>query len=156
MVPVDFVADAIDHISHEPDLDGKAFHLTDPNPLRAGQILNVFANSAHAPQASMRIDPKMLDVVPPAVRGGLMMLPPVKRITDTVLEDLGIPRDVLVHINYPTKFDCSNTLAALEGTGISVPPLAPTQTSSGTTGSATSTPTCSRTARLAARSAARS
>ncbi len=123
VVPVDFVADAIDHISHEEGLDGKAFHLTDPNPLRAGQILNIFANSAHAPKTSMRLDPAMLDVIPPAVRGGLMMLPPVKRIADTVLEDLGIPRDVLVHINYPTKFDCSNTLAALEGTDIAVPPL---------------------------------
>ncbi|MEX0620707.1 MAG: SDR family oxidoreductase [Solirubrobacterales bacterium] len=123
LVPVDFVADAIDHISHQDGLDGKTFHLTDPNPLRAGQILNAFATSAHAPQASMRLDPQMLDIVPPAVRGGLMMLPPVKRITDTVLEDLGIPRNVLVYINYPTRFDCSNTLSALEGTGIAVPPL---------------------------------
>jgi NAD(P)-dependent dehydrogenase (short-subunit alcohol dehydrogenase family) len=124
VVPVDFVADAIDHISHEGDLDGKVFHLTDPNPLRAGQIINLFAKSAHAPEASMRLDPSMLDVVPPAVRGGLMMLPPVKRIVDSVLGDLGIPKDVLVYVNYPTKFDCSNTLAALEGSGISVPPLA--------------------------------
>ena len=124
VVPVDFVADAIDHISHEEGLDGKAFHLTDPNPLRAGQILNLFARSAHAPQTSMRVDPQMLDIIPPAVRGGLMMLPPVKRITDTVLEDLGIPRDVLININYPTRFDCSNTLSALEGSGIAVPPLA--------------------------------
>ncbi|MDQ2622648.1 MAG: SDR family oxidoreductase, partial [Actinomycetota bacterium] len=124
VVPVDFVADAIDHISHLEDQDGKAFHLTDPNPLTAGQIINQFARSANAPQMSMRLDPQMLDVVPPAVRGGLMMLPPVKRISDTVLDDLGVPRDVLVYINYPTKFDCSNTLAALEGTGISVPPLA--------------------------------
>ncbi len=124
VVPVDFAADAIDHISHEEGLDGKAFHLTDPNPLRAGQILNLFARSAHAPQTSMRVDPQMLDIIPPAVRGGLMMLPPVKRITDTVLEDLGIPRDVLININYPTRFDCSNTLSALEGSGIAVPPLA--------------------------------
>jgi NAD(P)-dependent dehydrogenase (short-subunit alcohol dehydrogenase family) len=124
VVPVDFVADAIDHISHEDDLDGKVFHLTDPKPLRAGQIINLFAKSAHAPEASMRLDPAMLDVVPPAVRGGLMMLPPVKRIVDSVLGDLGIPKDVLVYVNYPTKFDCSNTLAALEGSGISVPPLA--------------------------------
>jgi NAD(P)-dependent dehydrogenase (short-subunit alcohol dehydrogenase family) len=124
VVPVDFVADAIDHISHEDDLDGKVFHLTDPKPLRAGQIINLFAKSAHAPEASMRLDPAMLDVVPPAVRGGLMMLPPVKRIVDSVLGDLGIPKDVLVYVNYPTKFDCSNTLAALEGSGIAVPPLA--------------------------------
>jgi len=123
VVPVDFVADAIDHISHLDGEDGKTFHLTDPNPLTAGRILNQFASSAHAPQMSMRLDPKLLDVVPPAVRGGLMMLPPVKRISDTVLDDLGIPREVLVYINYPTKFDCSNTLAALEGTGIAVPPL---------------------------------
>jgi len=123
IVPVDFVSDAIDHISHLDGQDGKTFHLTDPNPLTAGRILNRFANSAHAPQMSMRLDPQLLDVLPPAVRGGLMMLPPVKRISDTVLNDLGIPRDVLIYINYPTKFDCSNTLEALEGTGIAVPPL---------------------------------
>ena len=123
LVPVNFVADAIDHISHEEGLDGETFHLTDPNPHSVGEILNLFASSAHAPQMSMRLDPKMADMIPPAVRGGLMMLPPVKRISDTVLADLGIPRDVLVYINYPTTFDCRNTVEALEGTGISVPPL---------------------------------
>ena len=72
----------------------------------------------------MRLDPQMLEVVPPAVRGGLMMLSPVQRVVDTVLGDLGIPRQVLVYVNYPTRFDCSNTLEALEGSGIAVPPLA--------------------------------
>jgi NAD(P)-dependent dehydrogenase (short-subunit alcohol dehydrogenase family) len=123
LIPVDFVADAIDHISHEQGLDGKTFHLTDPKPHSVGEILNLFSRSAHAPQMSMRLDPKMADMIPPAVRGGLMMLPPVKRISDTVLRDLGIPREVLVYVNYPTKFDCRNTLEALEGTGIAVPPL---------------------------------
>ena len=65
----------------------------------------------------------MLDVVPKQMRSGLMMLPPVKRITDQVLADLGIPRSVLVYINYPTSFDSTNTQKALEGTEISVPPL---------------------------------
>ena len=51
------------------------------------------------------------------------MLPPVKRITDQVLADLGIPRSVLVYINYPTDFDSTKTQLALEGTGIAVPPL---------------------------------
>ncbi len=123
LVPVDFVADAIDHISHLPDLDGMAFSLTDPKPKTAGQVINLFSRSAHAPQMSMRLDPKMVDVVPPAVRSGLMMLPPVKRIRNQVLNDLGIPDSVLMYINYPTRFDCTNTLAALEGSGISVPPL---------------------------------
>ena len=123
VVPVDFVAAAMDHIAHIEGLDNQAFHLTDPNPLTAGQLLNLFSRSATAPQMSIRIDPEMLNIIPPAVRGGLMMLPPVKRISDNVLADVGIPREVLVHVNYPTKFDCKNTLAALEGTDISVPPL---------------------------------
>ena len=123
LVPVDFVAKAIDHIAHEPGLDGKAFSLTDPAPKSAGQVINLFSRSANAPQMSMRLDPKMLEIVPPAVRGGLMMLPPVKRIRNQVLDDLGIPESVLTYVNYPTRFDCSNTLEALEGSGISVPPL---------------------------------
>jgi NAD(P)-dependent dehydrogenase (short-subunit alcohol dehydrogenase family) len=123
IVPVDFVAKAMDHIAHLDGLDGQAFHLTDPNPLSAGQVINTFAKAAHAPEAVMRIDSRMFDFIPKQVRGGLTMLPPVKRITDQVLGDLGIPRSVLVYINYPTDFDSTKTQEALEGTGISVPPL---------------------------------
>jgi NAD(P)-dependent dehydrogenase (short-subunit alcohol dehydrogenase family) len=124
IVPVDFVAKAMDHLAHLEGFDGQAFHLTDPNPLTAGQVINVFARAAHAPEAAMRIDSRMFEFIPKQVRGGLMMLPPVKRITDQVLHDLGIPRSVLVYINYPTDFDSTKTQTALEGTGISVPPLA--------------------------------
>jgi thioester reductase-like protein len=124
VVPVDFVVKAMDHIAHQEGLDGQAFHLTDPNPVTAGQLVNIFARSAHAPEATMRLDPKMFDMVPKQVRSGIQMLPPVKRITDQVLADLGIPREVLVYINYPTSFDSTNTQKALEGSGISVPPLA--------------------------------
>ena len=119
LVPVDFVAKAMDHIAHIDGFDGQAFHLTDPNPLTAGQVINVFAKAAHAPEAAMRIDSRMFDFIPKQVRMGLTMLPPVKRISDQVLADLGIPRQVLVYINYPTDFDSTKTQAALEGTGIS-------------------------------------
>jgi NAD(P)-dependent dehydrogenase (short-subunit alcohol dehydrogenase family) len=124
IVPVDFVTKAMDHLAHLDGFDGQAFHLTDPNPLTAGQVINVFARAAHAPEAAMRIDSRMFEFIPKQVRSGLTMLPPVKRITDTVLADLGIPREVLVYINYPTDFDSTKTQTALEGTGISVPPLA--------------------------------
>lgn len=123
LVPVDFVAQSMDHIAHRDGLDGKVFHLTDPKPLSAGQVINAFAKAAHAPEATMRIDSKMIDFIPKQVRSGLQMLPPVKRITDQVLADLGIPREVLVYINYPTSFDSTNTQEALKGTDISVPPL---------------------------------
>ena len=123
LVPVDFVARAMDHIAHLDGLDGQAFHLTDPNPKTAGQVINIFARAAHAPQMGMRLDPKMFGIIPEGVRSGIQMLPPVKRITDTVLGDLGIPRSVLTYINYPTEFDSREAQAALEGTGIAVPPL---------------------------------
>jgi NAD(P)-dependent dehydrogenase (short-subunit alcohol dehydrogenase family) len=123
IVPVDFVAKALDHIAHQEDLDGRTFHLTDPKPKTAGQVVNIFARAAHAPEAQMRLDSRVLNVVPDQMRSGLMMLPPVKRISDQVLGDLGIPREVLTYINYPTKFDSREAQAALEGSGIQVPPL---------------------------------
>ena len=39
-MPVDWVAAAIDHIAHEPGLDGQAFHLVNPRAQRAGDVLN--------------------------------------------------------------------------------------------------------------------
>ena len=125
LVPVDFVAKALDHIAHLDDdrWDGMAFSLTDPNPKSAGQVINLFARAGHAPQMGLRLDPKMFAIVPSQVRSGLMMLPPVKRIRNTVLTDLGIPESVLTYVNYPTSFDSRNTKEALEGSGIEVPPL---------------------------------
>ena len=49
IVPVDFVADAMDYLAHKKGLDGKCFHLTDPEPHRIGEVLNIFAKAAHAP-----------------------------------------------------------------------------------------------------------
>ncbi len=123
LVPVDFVAKALDHIAHQEGLDGRAFHLTDPSPKTAGQIMNMFARAAHAPEFGLRLDSRVFNVVPPQIRSGLQMLPPVKRISDQVLGDLGIPRAVLTYVNYPTKFDSREAQAALEGSGIQVPPL---------------------------------
>ena len=123
MVPVDYVVQAMDHIAHLPRQDGKCFHLTDPKPMRIGQVLNLFAEAAHAPQMSMRIDARLFNLIPSVVRQGMMMLPPVRRISREVLGNLGMPPDVLKFINYPTKFDSRETQKLLKGTGIKVPRL---------------------------------
>jgi NAD(P)-dependent dehydrogenase (short-subunit alcohol dehydrogenase family) len=123
IVPVDFVADAIDHIAHEPGLDGQAFSLTDPNPKTAGEVVNLFARAADAPRAALRLDS---DVTAPAtalVRTGLRFFPPAKRAMKVGLDQLGIPPGLLNYVSYPTHFDSTNTQRALEGSGISVPPL---------------------------------
>jgi len=123
IVPVDFVVKAMDHLAHLPRQDGKCFHLTDPRPKRIGEVLNIFAEAGHAPQMSMRLDARLFNYIPGAVKQGLLMLPPVRRIYRQVLKDLGMPPDVLQFINYPTKFDSRDTHRLLKGSGISVPPL---------------------------------
>ena len=126
LVPVDFVAKALDHIAHLEDerWDGKAFSLTDPNPKTAGPGDQHRSPGQGTPRKwALRLDPKMFGMIPPQVRSGLMMLPPVKRIRNTVLGDLGIPDSVLTYVNYPTSFDNRNAREALEGSGIDVPPL---------------------------------
>jgi len=122
LVPVDFVARAMDHIAHLDGLDGRAFHLTDPNPKTAGEVIDIFARAAHAPQSSVRIPGAAIDLAAPLVKTAASV-PPGNVVADWLLRDLGIPRSVLTYINYPTKFDSRGAQAALEGTGIRVPPL---------------------------------
>ena len=123
IVPVDFVAAALDAIAHREGLDGRCFHLVDPNPKRAGEVVNLFARAARAPEFAARIDARMFGFVPAPIRSALGSLPPVRRIADQILDDLGIPRRVLSLLDYPTKFDSREAIRALEGTGITVPEL---------------------------------
>ena len=123
IVPVDFVVDALAWLSHQKNLDGRCFHLTDPHPMRVGDVLNVFARAGHAPEMGMRINAALLGFIPRSVRKSLMALTPVRRIRRAVMKDLGLPEDIMQFINYPTRFDCRDTEKALAGSGISVPPL---------------------------------
>ena len=123
IVPVDFVAAALDHIAHEPDLDGQAFHLVNPRPQRAGDVLNTFARAGHAPQMAIRVDKRMTDMLPKGVLSYAMKLPALKDIRRTLLADLGIPDTVIEHMALVPRFDGRDTARALKGTGIEVPEL---------------------------------
>jgi NAD(P)-dependent dehydrogenase (short-subunit alcohol dehydrogenase family) len=124
IVPVDFVAAALDHIGHRKGLDGRTFHLTDPEPSRIGEVLNIFADAAHAPHMTMRVNARMFGFIPAPIIYGLASLAPVKRAMRVVLSDLGIPRDVFQFVNWPTRYDNREAAKALKGSGIAVPPLA--------------------------------
>src|SRR5947207_752437 len=124
IVPVDFVAEAIDHIAHADNLDGKTFHLTDPSPLSAGEVIDVFARAAHAPESWVRVPTAAIEAAAPLAGLAISALPLADAVADRVFADFGIPREVLVYITYPTHFDSRHAQAALAGTGIRVPPLA--------------------------------
>ena len=123
IVPVDFVAAAMDHIAHKPRLDGHTFHLVDPDPKRVGEVLNIFARAGHAPEMTMRIDARMFAFVPGGVRMAVGNLPPVRRLVGMLLRDFRIPRQTLKFLTYPTRFDSRETERALKGSGIAVPRL---------------------------------
>ena len=123
VVPVDFIVAAMDHIAHLPNEDGNCFHLTDPTPMRVGDLLNTFARAAHAPEMAMRVNAALLGFIPRSMRKAMFALTPVRRIRNAVMKDLGLPEDILDFVNYPTRFDCRETQRALKGTGIAVPPL---------------------------------
>jgi len=124
IVPVDFVVSALDHISHQKsDLNKKCFHLVDPEGYRVGDVLDVFSKAAHAPKMNVFINAALLGFIPKSIKKGLMALAPVRRVRNAVMKDLGLPEDILTFINYPTRFDCRETEAALKGSGIACPKL---------------------------------
>jgi NAD(P)-dependent dehydrogenase (short-subunit alcohol dehydrogenase family) len=124
LVPVDYVAAALDHIAHQDGLDGQAFHLVDPKGMRSGDVLNTFANSAHAPHAVMRVDKKLTDVLPKGVLSYALKIPALSGVRRSFLADLGIPEEIVDYIALTARFDARDTKRALAGSGIEIPPLA--------------------------------
>jgi NAD(P)-dependent dehydrogenase (short-subunit alcohol dehydrogenase family) len=123
LVPVDFVAAAMDHLAHVEGQDGQCFHLIDPRQRRVGEVLNLFARAGHAPTMAFRLDPKLLELIPASVTASMANYRPLQQLIDTILRDLQMPRDVLQFSNWQTKFDSTRTQRLLEGTDIRVPPL---------------------------------
>jgi NAD(P)-dependent dehydrogenase (short-subunit alcohol dehydrogenase family) len=123
LVPVDYVVAAVDRLAHLEGEDGHCFHLTDPDPERVGDVLNIFARAAHAPEFSARINAALIKLIPPALTAGLMALTPVRRIRKQVMKDMGLPDDILRFINYPTRFDSRDAERLLQPAGIAVPRL---------------------------------
>ena len=123
IVPVDFVVNALDFISHQPQPGGKCYQLVDPVGYRVGDVLDILSKAAHGPRMSLFVNAALLSFIPKAIKKGLMALSPVRRIHRAIMADLGLPEELLTFVNYPTRFDCRETLAALKGSGIACPNL---------------------------------
>jgi NAD(P)-dependent dehydrogenase (short-subunit alcohol dehydrogenase family) len=124
IVPVDFVVSALDHISHTKlEGRGQCFHLVDPEGLRVGDVLAIFAKAAHAPKMNVFVNAALLGFIPRGVKKSLMALAPVRRVRNAVMKDLGLPEEILTFVNYPTRFDDRDARAALKGSDIACPPL---------------------------------
>jgi NAD(P)-dependent dehydrogenase (short-subunit alcohol dehydrogenase family) len=133
VVPVDYVASAIDHLAHLEGRDGEAFHLVNPEPQRTVDVVNLFAEAAKAPQFATPIDrdvtgkvptgllPKV--VRPTSIVKGALRTPPAQLALRETVGRLGLPPEVVEHVGFPTVYGSQITEQALAGSGISVPDL---------------------------------
>ena len=133
VVPVDYVAKAMDHIAHQPGLDGEAFHLVNPEPQPTVELVNTFAAAAKAPRFAVPLDRRVTGVLPKgllprALRpSGLisnaLLSAPVQFALRETIGRLGIPPEVLGHVSFPTTYASHRTERTLAGSGISCPEL---------------------------------
>jgi NAD(P)-dependent dehydrogenase (short-subunit alcohol dehydrogenase family) len=120
MVPVDFVADAIDAIAHREGLDGQTFHVTDPEPPKFRRTFNLIADAAGAPRmGSFRVD-RLANWLPGG-RNVVGQLGSLKFFREQYLASLGVPPAAAQAQNVKLELDTANLRAALEGTSIACP-----------------------------------
>ena len=123
IVPVDFVVAALATISQQKGIEQKCFHLVDPVGYRVGDVLDIFSKAAHAPKMNLFINAALFGFIPRNITKALMALAPLRRVRNAIMTDLGLPDEILTFVNYPTRFDCRDTLAALKGSGVECPNL---------------------------------
>jgi NAD(P)-dependent dehydrogenase (short-subunit alcohol dehydrogenase family) len=133
VVPVDYVAKAMDHLAHLPDRDGEAFHLVNPEPQSTVGMINTFCSAAGAPRFATPVNGNVIGggalamvprrFRPAAIMNGLVKAAPVQALLDQTVGRLGIPAEVLAHTGFRPVFDSRITEKALAGSGIAVPDL---------------------------------
>lgn len=122
IVPVDWVAGALEHIAHEPGLDGRTFHLTDPRGQRIDQVVNELAKAAHAPRLAVSVDKRLTDPLPKWPLRLALALPPWRQAGGFLLRELGIPEQVVSNMELVPRFDTREAARALAGSPFAQPP----------------------------------
>jgi NAD(P)-dependent dehydrogenase (short-subunit alcohol dehydrogenase family) len=123
LVPVDFVAKALDHIAHRPGLDGRTFHIVDPKPLSFGDSINEFCRAAHAPQFTLRLDRRATSIVPKDISQMIAAWPVVQTLKRELLGGMRVPEGAVAYISNRANFTAALAQDALKGSGIHCPPL---------------------------------
>ncbi len=107
VVPVDFVVDAIAALSGDEHADGETLHLVDPEPLTAAELTRVLAREYAGREPAFRLPAK-------AVAESLRS----KRVRE-MFE--GAPRESIVYLNHPVRFDTRRAEDLLARHGLRCP-----------------------------------
>jgi len=126
VVPVDYVAQAMEYLAHVPGHDGEAFHLVNPEPQPVIDLMNAICKAAGAPQFATPVGRRAFSRIPRPFHPGtiatnLLKLKPVLAVLDQTTGRIGIPGEVLAHTAFQSVYDSRATEKALAGSGIAVP-----------------------------------
>jgi nucleoside-diphosphate-sugar epimerase len=111
VVPVDFVLDAMLAGAREPSAVGQTFHLVDPEPVTAAELLGILAQAYAGRGPSYRLPPRLIQA---ALRAA-----PVREAFG------GAPRESIRYLNHPVRFDARRAADVLGGAaGLRVPRFA--------------------------------
>jgi nucleoside-diphosphate-sugar epimerase len=107
VVPVDFVVDAIAAGARDPEADGHTLHLVDPEPVSSAELLRLLAAEAGGRRPSYR--------VPPGVVDRSLRFAAVRKAMG------GTPRQSVVYLNHPVRFDVRQAAEVLGRNGLRCP-----------------------------------
>ncbi|MFD6068589.1 MULTISPECIES: SDR family oxidoreductase [Amycolatopsis] len=120
VVPVDYVAESLNALVTTKGLDGRAFHLVNPEPQPVVSVYNAFAKAAGAPTISVQLNDRLSKGIVNLVKLS-EHIPGFTIARDAVLERLGIPPVLLETMAFPSVFSSASTRKALIGSGVEVP-----------------------------------
>ena len=106
-VPVDFVVDAIAAGARDAGAAGLTLHLTDPDPVSSAEIFALLAREYDGRVPSFRVPTGVLDRA--------LRYAPVRRMYG------GTPRESVVYLNHPVRFDTTNATEVLGRHGLRCP-----------------------------------
>lgn len=109
IVPVDYLVEATIVLGRNPRTVGLTFQIVDPTALTAWELYSQMCDLITGrPAADFAISPRVVERI--------LELPLVRRW-------IRVPSEAVVYFNHHAKFDSSNTLTHLEGSGIAIPVL---------------------------------
>ncbi|HEY3465241.1 MAG TPA: SDR family oxidoreductase [Amycolatopsis sp.] len=130
LVPVDYVVEAMEYLMHRDAPSGATYHLAAARPQALNSVYNAFARAAGGPTIRAVLPDKPSGVVrrvggrvAKAAAAGVDRLPGGRAARAAVLEELGVPLEVLPHLTMDVVFDTARTTTALFGSGIELPEL---------------------------------
>ncbi|MGD6817470.1 SDR family oxidoreductase [Metabacillus sp. 113a] len=104
-VPVDFLVKTVLYLSHKKNAAGHVFHVTDPDPGTIGELYEQFLK-------------ELLSISP---AGSLPLRVAKMGLSKRVCSWLNTKREALDYFQYHVRYDCTNLLAHLEGSGLTCP-----------------------------------